>query len=361
MKKTFIALSLLLASFLLFASAAAEATVSAEYRELDYTLNVGGETYRGTAVVSVTPQNEVCELAAEGYTGTREDAQDLFALLGRQDEPIEEHHINKEYCHNYFTSDEEIFFMPAVMSYSKREKMDIYVDALAFWTAWSDQSRYTSVYTGYDIEWRELPEVRQTGFVERIEETYALLTCWGIDVGEPEAVIFWDAQTLQSNLSQYGDRYTDYRFEESDALIEICIPAYVNDMRLKGYQLATPDANLNNCETVVEVYMTEQEILSIDVPYSKFMSPKKTASGTPISAEQVIERYQAYLDQMLVVPEEMGEIVGILLEYNVWHRYQAGVFSPTFHLVPVWSVYTKHDYPQPTIMFNALDGSELRW
>lgn len=64
---------------------------------------------------------------------------------------------------------------------------------------------------------------------------------------------------------------------------------------------------------------------------------------------------------MLVLEEGMTEITGILLEYDVWHRYTAGVFSPTYHFYPVWSIYTARSCNQPAMMIHALDGTEVIW
>ena len=77
--------------------------------------------------------------------------------------------------------------------------------------------------------------------------------------------------------------------------------------------------------------------------------------------EQALAQYEQHLNQMLVLEEGMTEITGILLEYDVWHRYTAGVFSPTYHFYPVWSIYTARSCDQPAMMIHALDGTEVIW
>ena len=57
----------------------------------------------------------------------------------------------------------------------------------------------------------------------------------------------------------------------------------------------------------------------------------------------------------------MTEITGILLEYDVWHRYTAGVFFPDVSFYPVWSIYTARSCDQPVMMIHALDGTEVIW
>ena len=95
------------------------------------------------------------------------------------------------------------------------------------------------------------------------------------------------------------------------------------------------------------------------VPYVSVTVPGGTDALTIL--EQALAQYEQYLNQMLVLEEGMTEITGILLEYDVWHRYTAGVFSPTYHFYPVWSIYTAWSCNQPAMMIHALDGTEVIW
>ena len=107
--------------------------------------------------------------------------------------------------------------------------------------------------------------------------------------------------------------------------------------------------------------MTQQQIMEIDAGDCRFKAPQQQRGGEPIPPEQALAQYEQHLNQMLVLEEGMTEITGILLEYDVWHRYTAGVFSPTYHFYPVWSIYTAWSCNQPAMMIHALDGTEVIW
>lgn len=139
------------------------------------------------------------------------------------------------------------------------------------------------------------------------------------------------------------------------------MPTYLNGMRLKAANMGTSDASLNDCRTSIRVRMTQQQIMEIDAGYCRFKAPQKQRGGEPIPPEQALAQYEQHLNQMLVLEEGMTEITGILLEYDVWHRYTAGVFSPTYHFYPVWSIYTARSCNQPAMMIHALDGTEVIW
>ena len=362
MKKTFIALSLLFASFLFFASAAAEATVSPEYRELDYTLNVGGETYHGTAFAPASIPAEMSALKAEGYVGTREDAVGILQLLDRKTDDIQELSIRKEYTYHYRTDEDEISFLPSGMRYCA-SRMDRYDQTVTSWASFVDQDRYTSVDIGYNMAWEEIPSIQNTAFIDRIREVYDVLTLWGIETGPIEVLVYWDAQTLSKNREWLvelhgGERYA---FQDEDAIIELHIPTYVDGVRLKSETVATRDDMLSDERTYVSAYMTEESVIYIQTNCSLFEAYQIDTTGTVLTAEEALERYETYLNQMLVLPEGTTNIVGVQLEYDVWCRLQAGVFSPTYHFTPVWSIYTDTSYPCVSVMFNAFDGSEVIW
>ena len=81
---TFMAKGLMMILLLLAVSAGlAQSCIPLEIQPFDYTLDVHGTRYVGTAVVSPVPGEPVYELTAEGYTGVREDAERIYALLGR--------------------------------------------------------------------------------------------------------------------------------------------------------------------------------------------------------------------------------------------------------------------------------------
>ena len=81
---TFMAKGLMMILLLLGVSACglAQSCIPLEVQPFDYTLDVHGTRYAGTAVVSPVPGEPVYELTAEGYTGVREDAKRIYALLG---------------------------------------------------------------------------------------------------------------------------------------------------------------------------------------------------------------------------------------------------------------------------------------
>lgn len=96
---TFMAKGLMMILLLLAGSACglAQSCIPLEVQPFDYTLDVHGTRYAGTAVVSPVPGEPVYELTAEGYTGVREDAKRIYALLDHAGEAMEEKHINREY------------------------------------------------------------------------------------------------------------------------------------------------------------------------------------------------------------------------------------------------------------------------
>lgn len=99
---TFMAKGLMMILLLLGVSACglAQSCIPLEVQPFDYTLDVHGTRYVGTAVVSPVPGEPVYELTAEGYTGVREDAERIYALLDHAGEAMEEKHINREYTQN---------------------------------------------------------------------------------------------------------------------------------------------------------------------------------------------------------------------------------------------------------------------
>ena len=112
---TFMAKGLMLSLLLLGVSACglAQSCISLEVQPFDYTLDVHGTRYAGTAVVSPVPGEPVYELTAEGYTGVREDAERIYALLDHAGEAMEEKHINREYTHSYIIGTKHVHFSPA--------------------------------------------------------------------------------------------------------------------------------------------------------------------------------------------------------------------------------------------------------
>lgn len=114
---TFMAKGLMMILLLLAGSACglAQSCIPLEVQPFDYTLDVHGTRYAGTAVVSPVPGEPVYELTAEGYTGVREDAERIYALLGHAGEAMEEKHINREYTHSYIIGTKNVHFSPACM------------------------------------------------------------------------------------------------------------------------------------------------------------------------------------------------------------------------------------------------------
>ena len=118
---TFMAKLLMLSLLLLGISACglAQSCIPLEVQPFDYTLDVHGTRYAGTAVVSPVPGEPVYELTAEGYTGVREDAKRIYALLGHAGEAMEEKHINREYTHSYIIGTKDVHFSPACLRYGR--------------------------------------------------------------------------------------------------------------------------------------------------------------------------------------------------------------------------------------------------
>ena len=365
MKKTFILLSLLLASFLLFANAAAEATASPEYRKLDYTLNVGGETYQGTAFAPASIPTEMSALKAKGHVGSQEDAVSIFQLLGRKTDDLQELSIRKEYTYHYQTDEGRISFSPSWMRYRAVE-MDRYNLVYLLWGPKVDPDEpdtYTSADIGYNMAWKDIPMIQNTAFIDRIGEVYDVLNQWGIETGSPEILAYWDAQTLSKEQEEWVELRggEGYAFQEEDAILEVYIPTYVNGIRLKGEPVGSADATVYDVPTAVIAYVTEESVLQISTNYSLFEEYQADTTGVVLTAEDALKLYETCLNQLLVLPDGAANIVSIQLEYDVWYRMQAGVFSPTFYFVPVWSIYTDASYPGPMIMFSAFDGSEVVW
>ena len=359
---TFMAKGLMMILLLLAVSACglAQSCIPLEIQPFDYTLDVHGTRYVGTAVVSPVPGEPVYELTAEGYTGVREDAERIYALLDHAGEAMEEKHINREYTHSYIIGTKDVHFSPACLRYgADLEKLDQFTRAGAWISGLHDT--YTDVYRGYQLPWREIPLIAQTDFGSRVEEAFAILDSMGIAFGEPEAVAYWDVFAMQSEYDRSQFDQEPHTFEEADAILEIQMPTYLNGMRLKAASMGTSDASLNDCRTSIRVRMTQQQIMEIDTGYCRFKAPQQQRGGEPIPPEQALAQYEQHLNQMLVLEEGMTEITGILLEYDVWHRYTAGVFSPTYHFYPVWSIYTARSCDQPAMMIHALDGTEVIW
>ena len=355
---TFMAKGLMMILLLLAVSACglAQSCIPLEIQPFDYTLDVHGTRYVGTAVVSPVPGEPVYELTAEGYTGVREDAERIYALLDHAGEAMEEKHINREYTHSYIIGTKHVHFSPACLYYgADLEKLDQFNRAGAWISGLHDT--YTDVYRGYQLPWREIPLIAQTDFGARVEEAFAILENMGIAFGEPEAVAYWDVFAMQSEYDRSQFDQEPHTFEEADAILEIQMPTYLNGMRLKAASMGTSDASLNDCRTSIRVRMTQQQIMEIDAGDCRFKAPQQQRGGEPIPPEQALAQYEQHLNQMLVLEEGMTEITGILLEYDVWHRYTAGVFSPTFHFYPVWSIYTAWSCNQPAMMIHALDGT----
>ena len=116
---TFMAKGLMLSLLLLAGSACglAQSCIPLEVQPFDYTLDVHDTRYAGTAVVSPVPGEPVYELTAEGYTGVREDAERIYALLGHAGEAMEEKHINREDTHSYIIGTKYVHFSPACLRY----------------------------------------------------------------------------------------------------------------------------------------------------------------------------------------------------------------------------------------------------
>ena len=231
---TFMAKLLMLSLLLLAGSACglAQSCIPLEVQPFDYTLDVHGTRYAGTAVVSPVPGKPVYELTAEGYTGVREDAERIYALLDHAGEAMEEKHINREYTHSYIIGTKHVHFSPACLRYgADLEKLDQFNRAGAWISGLHDT--YTDVYRGYQLPWREIPLIAQTDFGARVEEAFAILENMGIAFGEPEAVAYWDVFAMQSEYDRLQFDQEPHTFEEADAILEIQMPTYLNGMRLK--------------------------------------------------------------------------------------------------------------------------------
>ncbi len=115
---TFMAKGLMMILLLLAGSACglAQSCIPLEVQPFDYTLDVHSTRYAGTAVVSPVPGEPVYELTAEGYTGVREDAERIYALLGHAGEAMEEKHINREYTHSYIIGTKKRAFFACVLA-----------------------------------------------------------------------------------------------------------------------------------------------------------------------------------------------------------------------------------------------------
>ena len=284
---TFMAKLLMLSLLLLGISACglAQSCIPLEVQPFDYTLDVHGTHYAGTAVVSPVPGEPVYELTAEGYTGVREDAERIYALLGHAGEAMEEKHINREYTHSYIIGTKDVHFSPACLRYgADLEKLDQFDRAGAWISGLHDT--YTDVYRGYQLPWREIPLIAQTDFGARVEEAFAILESMGIAFGEPEAVAYWDVFAMQSEYDRLQFNQEPHTFEEADAILEIQMPTHLNGMRLKAANMGTSDASLNDCRTSIRVRMTQQQIMEIDAGYCRFKAPQEQRGGEPIPPER---------------------------------------------------------------------------
>lgn len=202
--------------------------------------------------------------------------------------------------------------------------------------------------------------IAQTDFGARVEEAFAILENMGIAFGEPEAVAYWDVFAMQSEYDRSQFDQEPHTFEEADAILEIQMPTYLNGMRLKAASMGTSDASLNDCRTSIRVRMTQQQIMEIDAGDCRFKVPQKQrAANHP--PEQALAQYEQYLNQMLVLEEGTTEITGILLEYDVWLRYTAGVFSRRFIFTPSGASTPRGAAINPAMMIHALDGTEVIW
>lgn len=332
---TFMAKLLMLSLLLLGISACglAQSCIPLEVQPFDYTLDVHGTRYAGTAVVSPVPEEPVYELTAEGYTGrARGRRTDLCPVgpRGRGDGGKTHQQGVHPFVHHWH---KDVHFSPACLRYgADLEKLDQFDRAGAWISGLHDT--YTDVYRGYQLPWREIPLIAQTDFGSRVEEAFAILENMGIAFGEPEAVAYWDVFAMQSEYDRSQFDQEPHTFEEADAILEIQMPTYLNGMRLKAAGMGTSDASLNDCRTSIRVRMTQQQIMEIDAGDCRFKAPQKQRGGEPILPEQALAQYEQYLNQMLVLEEGMTEITGILLEYDVWHRYTGRRVFPDVSFLP---------------------------
>ena len=136
----------------------------------------------------------------------------------------------------------------------------------------------------------------------------------------------------------------------------IQMPVYVNGIPLQMNFVGDTPENSSFDYGGVQAYVTQNDIISVCVTgclkdLKAMEEPKRV-----LTPDEALAQYEAYLNQLLVVPEEMKDIRCIRLEYNVWHILSRGNYDPEIHLTPVWAFYGSRSYECPVAVFHATTG-----
>lgn len=364
MKKLVAAISVVFIFIIYFTSANAELGNEHLYRKIEYTLNVASTSYQGVTEVSSYIPEKVCEYTAHGVIGNENTAESIFHYMKNDAFEIEKSENAQEYIYNYTAAPYHVRFLPAILQYSIYEGLPMRYDyANAFWVSSADNELYTELYVGNNLNVQNIPTINNSEFKERIREIYKILDIWGIETGNPYAIVYLNAATLQKNLDQFNHTFPDlsenYIWNEDEAILEIHIPTYLNGVKLKSNGIPGSPSAPNNCATYAVAYTTEKTVLQLTTTECLFDLVSEGKKQPLLSIDQVLKLYENYLNQFLFLPDSAENIRTIELEYNVWYKPRDGEFSHEYHLIPVWSVYTEHDTDLPTVMFDAISGAEL--
>ena len=103
---------------------------------------------KGLMMILLLLAGSACGLA-QGYTGVREDAKRIYALLDHAGEALEEKHINREYTHSYIIGTKYVHFSPACLRYgADLEKLDQFTRAGAWISGLHDTYRGGVCHSG---------------------------------------------------------------------------------------------------------------------------------------------------------------------------------------------------------------------
>lgn len=350
------------------------------YQETPYTLTIQGETYTGMAQVTRTFPEQMSRLIGKGAKGNQEEvAEDMFTRLGLPAQQMKAAQ-NPENSSHYYLGDSPYgsdrgsaihFSGPDVRYFEQPVKMDEYWNSGVM--VFTDEkgsvietNTATRIYLDLDLDWRALPEIAGTGFPRQIDKVYEMVECAGMDAGGIMTLAYWDGQTLERNrqreMEESGAEYARKTpWSDADACVLIYMPVYVEGIPLQyessgGY----PDTLYHHC-CGVEACVTQDSVVYISMVGRLQDLRADGQAERVLTPEEILARYEEYLNQLLAVTDEMREIGCIRLEYSVWNTLERGNFWPDIHLDPVWSIYWKKSGNHPAVVFDALTGEMIFW
>lgn len=334
------------------------------YREMEYTLCVNNQDYSGVTLVSQLPSEEICALTAKGFVGSRQDAQAVFERFSVPARQLETFFVPQEYTYTYYSGESQVTFAPATfwfdLDHALTSKYE-YAGAIV----WLEPiflfpEKLTAVYPDGVVDPKQIPELASTDFPQRIEEVYQVLQSLGVQTGDIRMLGYWDAQQLQRNIDENKGAPVPVDpspWQQEDACISIFIPLYQQGIQLKTFSAGTTPDSLYDYRSFARALITEQAVVFIEA-FGIFDSLEPAAQAPVLTPEEVLARYEEYLNQLLFMPDGADQLHCIRLEYNAWNSVQRGVFYPDCHLEPVWCVYTQANHAQPIIAFDAFTGEE---